>query len=137
MVGCASGSNIGSTSGTNFKQVTVTFPTAFAAIPGTIVCAVRNPDDGNTYTDVFTATIANATATGFTVNVRRDNGPGDWTQHLMPSWLALPYNTPDHVVCLSRGSTLLVGFAGSTACPLSPVSTFYCPQILEQLCCVY
>jgi hypothetical protein len=81
---------IGSTSGTNFKQVTVTFPTAYATVPRTIICTVRNPDNGFSYTDVFTATIATATTTGFTVNVRCDNGPGDWTQELMLSWLALP-----------------------------------------------
>jgi hypothetical protein len=79
----------GSTSGTGFKTVTVTFPTAYASAPGVVLCTARN-EAGSNYDDSFSVTVRNVSATGFTVNIKRVDSATDWGQNLLLNWIALP-----------------------------------------------
>lgn len=75
--------------GSNQKAVAVTFPTAFAAAPGQVLCTVRT-ENGQSYPDTFAVTTRNITATGFAVNVTRVDTNAAWDQALLLDWLALP-----------------------------------------------
>ncbi|RTQ51381.1 hypothetical protein EJV47_06135 [Hymenobacter gummosus] len=78
------------TSGSDYKTLAVTFPAAYASAPATVLVTVRN-EAGTTYTDTFAVTLRSVSATGFVVNIRREDGGGQgWGQNPTLSWLALP-----------------------------------------------
>ena len=69
---------------------TITFPVAFAAAPGQVLVTVRTAA-GQTYTDTFSATTREITATSFKVNVYRVESAGAaWGQNLQVDWMAIP-----------------------------------------------
>ena len=80
---------LGTSTGGGGKVVSVTFPTAFAAVPGQVVCTVRTAT-GATFSDTFAATTKTITATGFTVNIQRVDVDASWGQALLLDWLAIP-----------------------------------------------
>lgn len=82
-------SQIGSSGGASFKTVTITFPVAYAAAPGVVICTARNEDDGS-YDDTFAVSVRRVTTTGFEVNVKRVDNTASWGQNLLLNWIALP-----------------------------------------------
>ncbi|RTQ51382.1 hypothetical protein EJV47_06140 [Hymenobacter gummosus] len=81
--------SIGSNGG-DFKTLTVTFPAAYASAPNIVVCSVRN-EAGSSFNDTFAVTVRSVSATGFVVNIRREDGGGaGWGQNPVLCWLAQP-----------------------------------------------
>jgi hypothetical protein len=74
---------------TDVKVITVTFPVAFAAVPGQVICTPRT-QTGAVFLDSFAVTTQGIQAGQFTVNVRRVDASASWGQVLLLDWIALP-----------------------------------------------
>jgi hypothetical protein len=67
------------------QSFTITFPTAFTAVPRVVVSA----ESANATTETFITTVKSITTTTFMVNVYRIDSPGAaWTQSLKLNWYA-------------------------------------------------
>lgn len=72
-------------SGSNEKQITVNFASAFGAAPQVLVTA-----RGQNFNDVFAITTRGISASAVTIRVRRvDTSSGGWAQNLQVDWMAM------------------------------------------------
>lgn len=79
----------GASCGTGLAVYYVPFPTGYTVAPGQVLVTVRT-EPGQGYNDTFAVTVKQVTDLGFTVNIRRVDSAGSWSQSLRLDWLAIP-----------------------------------------------